>query len=227
MSKLDQVFGAWSGVALAALFGVGLFIAGFIPPIPAYLTPEQVIELYQSNTSRIRIGMIIGLFGVIFLFPFSATISAQMLRIEGKSKMPAILQLSAGSANSMVLSLPMLIFAVATFRPERSPDITLLLHDAGWLFLICFFPIQFAQNMAIAIGIFTDKGSKPVFPRWLGYVNAWFCFLLLPVPLAFYFRTGPFAWHGLISFWIAATAFFIWLTCMVYALNKAIKEDLS
>lgn len=225
MLKQDQFFGVWSGVALAVFFGVGLVTAGFIPPIPAHLPPEQIIDLYQSNTSSIRLGMIIALFGVIFLFPFTATITVQMLRMQGVSKMPAIIQLAAGSANSFVLSLPLMIFAIATFRPERNVDTTLLLHDLGWLLLICLFPVQFAQNMAIALGVLGDKGAKPVFPRWVGYYNIWFCVLLLPVVLAFYFRTGPFAWHGIISFWVAAIAFFIWIACMVYVLNKAVKDS--
>lgn len=220
----DQMFGVWSGAILAVLFAAGIIIAGFLPPIPAYWSPEQVTDLYQTNTSRIRFGMILALFGVPFLFSFVATITVQMLRMQGVSKMPAYFQLAAGSANSMVVSLPLMIFAIATFRPDRNPDTTLLLHDVGWLLFITFFPIQFAQCTSIALGVLGDKSPKPVFPRWIGYLNLWFCVLLVPVVLAFYFRTGPFAWHGVISFWVAATAFFIWILCMVYTLNKAVKD---
>lgn len=225
MSKFDQTLGVWSGAALAVLFGAGLVIAGLIPPVPANLTPDQVIDFYQLNASRIRIGVIIGLFGAVFMFPFAAIISVQLWRIQGVSKVPAFIQLAAGAANSMIVSLPLMLFAIATFRPERNPDTTLLLHDATWLLFIVYFPIQFGQNMGIALGVFADKSAKPVFPRWVGYLNVWFCFLLPPVVLAFYFREGPFAWNGLISFWVAAMAFFIWISCMVYALNKAVKES--
>ena len=225
MLKQDQMLGVWSGVALAILFGAGIIVAGFLPPIPANMPPEQVIDLYQSNASRIRLGMILGLFGVIFLFPFTATITLQMLRMQGVSKMPAFIQLAAGSANAFVLSLPLMIFAIATFRAERNVDATLLLHDVAWLLLVVLFPVQFGQNMGIALGVLGDKSPKPVFPRWVGYVNLWFCVLLVPVVLAFYFKTGPFAWHGIVSFWMAATAFFIWISCMVYVLNQAIKNS--
>ncbi|MYH16461.1 MAG: hypothetical protein F4149_14940 [Gammaproteobacteria bacterium] len=82
MSKFDQTLGVWSGAALAVLFGAGLITAGLIPPALAHLPPDQVVDLYQSNASRIRLGVIIGLFGAIFMFPFAATISVQLLRMS-------------------------------------------------------------------------------------------------------------------------------------------------
>jgi hypothetical protein len=50
-----------------------------------------------------------------------------------------------------------------------------------------------------AVVIFRDRGERPVFPRWAGYLNLWVILLSLPGLLACYFVVG---------------VFFVWLVVM-------------
>ena len=120
---------------------------------------------------------------------------------------------------------PVMILGVAAFRPERDPQITQALNDLAWLIIIPAFPTFIAQFLAIAFGIFQDTTPTPVFPRWAAYFNAWAAVLFVPGGFAYFFRTGPFAWNGLLAFWVAAGAFFVWLLVMTWLTLRAINNE--
>ena len=48
---------------------------------------------------------------------------------------------------------------------------------------------------------------------------------IVPGGFAYFFRTGPFAWNGLLAFWIAAGAFFVWILVMTRLTLLSINEE--
>ena len=112
----------------------------------------------------------------------------------------------------------------ASFRPERNPEITQALTDLAWIPFIMVFTTLMAQMVIVAAAVFLDP-DEAVFPRWIGYLSAWAAVLLLPAVLIPFFKTGPFAWHGIFQFWLAATLFFGWFAVMSYAMVRAIKAE--
>ena len=225
MTTADQRFGAWSGMIAAGLIGIALLLPGFVPPPSPALSTEEVVAIYQSKTGAIRLGMFIGMFGIAFYPLFVGAISTQMRRMQGISRFPVYVQLGAGSISILMLLIPLMLILVAAFRPDRDPLTTVALNDMAWLFFITPFSTFLAQNIAIAIGILSDKSPRPVFPRWLAYLNIWTGLLFVPGGLAFFFKTGPFAWNGLLAFWLPAVVFFAWLIIMAVMLLKAIGES--
>lgn len=85
--------------------------------------------------------------------------------MQGISGLPPILQLGAGSIGVLTVMFPIMIFAITAFRPERDPQLTQLLNDAGWLIIIPAFPTFIAQFADIAFGTLQDKSAIPVFLR--------------------------------------------------------------
>jgi hypothetical protein len=225
MNTTDQKFGAWSGPIFAAFLGAALIVPGFFPLPSPQLSIDEVAAIYQGRTGLIRIGVVLAFIGITFVVPFAAVISTQMRRMQGISRMAIYLQLGAGAAGAIVVLLPFLVIGIASFRPERDPQLTMMLNDAAWLGFITVFPLAVAQNLGLAIGTLMDTSAKPVFPRWVGYFNLWVALLFVPAVLAFFLKSGPFAWDGLISFWVAACAFFGWLLVMTFVLLKAIGES--
>lgn len=127
----------------------------------------------------------------------------------------------------LTVMLPAMIFAVATFRPDRPVAITQMLNDMGWLVIIPAFPTFIAQFGAIAAAIFADKATPRLYPRWLAYFNIWIAILFVPGGFAYFVRTGPFAWDGLLAFWGAAGAFFLWLVVMCSQVLAAARRNLD
>jgi hypothetical protein len=225
MKSFDQRLCAWGGPFCAATFGTGLLLAGFVPPPSPELTAVQIARVYQDGANLIRTGMILGLFGMAGYAALVCAISAQMQRMQGVSRLPAYMQLGAGSIGVLTVMFPVMIFATAAFRPERDPTLTQLLNDAGWLLIIPAFPTFIAQFGAIALGALQDQGARPVFPRWVGYFNLWVALLFIPGGFAYFFRAGPFAWDGIFAFWLAAGAFFAWLIVMTIMMQRAISDE--
>lgn len=225
MSLLDQKIAAWGGPFCAVTFGSGLLLAGFVPPPPPTLDAPQIAAIYQAHAPLIRIGMILGLFGIAGYTALVGAISAQLQRIPGIGRLAPQLQLGAGVIGVLTVMFPTMIFAIAAFRPDRDPNITQMLNDTGWLIIIPAFPTFITQFGALAAGIWQDQGKVPVFPRWSAFFNIWMAVLFIPGGFAFCFLSGPFAWNGILAYWVAAGAFFVWLLVMTGLTLRAITAE--
>lgn len=224
MRMIDQRLGAWSGLVFTLMFGIGLGLAGWLPLPTPNMSAEQVVAMYQSNTQGIRAGMVAMVFGGVFYLAFTVVTTLQMLRMKGSTLAPW-LQLATGIVNMTTFFFGPLIMGVAAFRPDRHPEVTYALHDLGWLiFIMPFAPASF-QCFAIALGILMDRGATAIFPRWFAFMSLWAGLLYTPGALTFFFKTGPFAWNGILTFYIAAAAFFAWIVTLVILLLRAIGEQ--
>lgn len=89
--------------------------------------------------------------------------------------------------------------------------------------MIGAFPPAGLQNLAIGLCSLGDNNNR--YPRWIGFVNFWIAILFLPGVLLPFFKSGPFAWNGLIGFWLVAFAFFGWIIMMWWSTVRAIKNS--
>lgn len=228
MNKQHQLLCAWSGLVAILCFGIGFgAVAGFIPPPSPHMTAPEVAAIYQTNTIRIRVGMVILVIGAGLFIPWASVISTQLRRIEDYSKVLTNTQLLSGLLGAVLFLLPALMWITLAFRPDRNPDSMLLLHDLAWLMFLVPVSQPVVQNFAIAFTILSDDGEPPVFPRWLAYVNLFTAVLFTPGALIPFFKFGPFAWNGLFGFWIPGVFFCTWVVVMFFALRKAIREQLD
>jgi len=226
MNTNSQLLGVWCGVGFLVLFGLGWWLlAGYLPPTSPALSANEIAAFYQENTGRIRLGLMITMFSAILVAPWVAVIAVQMKRIEGDYPVLAYTMLVAGAAGIVILFLPAMIWTTAAFRPERDAELIMLLNDFGWLLFVMTFSPFFVQNMAVGLAIFSDKAPVPIFPRWLGYLNIWVAILLVPGGVVTFFKVGPFAWDGILAFWMPLVVFFGWFLVMAVALTKAIKQQ--
>lgn len=225
MNRAMQTACAWSGIAFVTVITIGwVGLSDLIPPPSPTLTGEQVQAIFQANTGRIRFGVLLMMFSMSLTLPWMAVITVQLRRIEGAHPVLAYTQLAAGAATIFALTLPTNLWTVLAFRPDRDPQLMLLLHDFSWLLFIMTFPPFFIQLLAIGIAVMADRNPTPVFPRWVGYFNVWVAILFLPGALVTFFKSGPFAWDGLLAFWLPVVVFFGWYFVMFKALRDAIRR---
>lgn len=224
--NVGQRWCLWCGPAFAVLFGLGFILcAKFMPAPPPTLSAEEVAALYQGNSVGIRVGCAIMMFATGLLVPWLSLISEQMARIRNCSRALVNTQLAAGTAVVALLLASVLFWEVAAFRPERDVGITQALNDLGWLFLLTPVSIAVIQVVAIGVAMLADRGARPVFPRWGGYYNLWTGFLFAPGVTAIFARTGPFAWNGLLPYWIPFAFFGAWFFVMFFLLSGALRQQ--
>ena len=63
------------------------------------------------------------------------------------------------------------------------------------------------------------------YPRWVGFAAIWSAILFILGALVPFFYSGPFAWNGLIAFWLVAIIFFGCIFVMWWMTVKAIESD--
>ncbi len=226
LSRSIQVFCAWCGPAFVVmLFGGWGLMGGFIPLIPPSFDAGRVAAAYGANVNIHRLGTLLGLIGIFLTIPFFFVISMQIRRTERRVPSLAILQFASGIIVTVVLIIPMLLFIGGLFRPERPAELTKLVNDLPYVMLILPWPPILGQLGALVVAIFNDRNPTPVFPRWLAYFNLWVAILLLPTSMIIFFKTGWFAWTGVIGFWIPAAVCGVWYIVMTVYLLRAIRDE--
>jgi len=226
MSRPTQMVCAWCGPAMTFLFFVGLMLlADFIPPPSPHDSAEQIAAMFRDNTDRIRVGVLLSMLGTGLLCPWYAVIAVQVKRIEGRWSPLAYTCLIAGACGVLEIVLPQMTWQAAAFRPERSPEVTQALNDLAWLPFLGLTTTVVLQNFVIGVAVLRDSRPAPIFPRWYGYLNFWIGLLVMPAGLIVFFKTGPFAWDGLLAWWVPVAAFFGWIVTTSVLLTQAIREQ--
>lgn len=222
-SRSNEILCAHSGLVFAALLAIGLFgIAGWLPLVKPGLNAEQIQALFEQDRIRIRIGMTVLALAAVFWWSFSSAIAMVMKRIEGDSHPLTYVQMASATGTVLGVFIPAYIWLAAAYRPEIPAGTLQAMNDLAWLMIIGAYPPAVLQAVAIAICILGDR--KHTYPRWVGFASLWAAILFLPGALLPFFKIGPFAWNGLIGFWLVAVAFFAWIILMWWATVAAIKK---
>lgn len=219
--NLLQRICVWCGILTPIFFFIAFLLGHWIPPLTPNKSAEEIAAHYQQYTTGIRVGGVFMLISGMFYAAFTAVISGQMTRIPGVHRTVIYAQAIAGAFACITFSLPGMLMEVAAFRPDRAPDMTQMLNDFTWIILVMPWPPFLVQNFAFAFAIFSQK-DKPLFPRWLGYLNIWAPIVFAPSVLLPFFKSGPFAWNGIFSLWIPAAVFVIQFIANTVNLLRAI-----
>lgn len=220
LSERSQIFIVWWALALAGIFGVTLiFLFHMVPPPYATLTAEQIRDWYLSRDTEIKIGATLAGYAGGCMLPLWAVIAMQIHRQERGRPIWTTMAALGGAMMSLFLVIPSLCFGVAAYTPGRSADATAIMHEFGVLSLLTtdqYFIFNWAA--VIAVCFMTQRAPHSPFPRWFGYFTIWVGVMLEAGALAFNFRTGPFAWDGLLVFWLPILLFSLWTGIMSYLL---------
>jgi hypothetical protein len=223
MNPNVRLLGVWSAAAFFLLWLVGfVFFAQWIPPIPPSAPASEIAAMFQARSVPIRVGMVLMSVGAVFYLPWSMVLSDLIKEIEGWSFFLAGTQLAAGVVSSITFFLPAFLWATAAFRPERNPEVTQALVDLGWLFFITPIAPFILQYAILAAAIFGDKRTQPAYPRWAAYLQLWVILSFLPALAATFLKTGPFAWNGLLVWWIPFAMFTGWFVTMIVLTRRAV-----
>jgi hypothetical protein len=220
----------WISLWLAAIFGAVLLVAlvlfpGFFPPMSPELSAQRVAAFYADHTTMIRTSMIILNFCGVMLVPFFMVIVYQMKRMATPTQVLAYCYLSATASGVTLFAASNLFWLIAAFRPERDPQLIVLLNDLAWITFIAPVGMIVAQNLCLGLAVLLDARPTPVFPRWVAPFSFAMALLMVPSAGAAVFRTGPLAWNGAISFWLRNSAYGAFLVVMFFVVRAAIRRE--
>ena len=212
-------------MAFLALLFLGFWpLAHFLPGHDPSASATTIASIYRANTLGLRVGAVCMLFGTGLYLPFIVTVSAFIQRMERGSTFLSQLQLTGGTAAAIFLFLPAMFWGVTAFRPERAPDLTLLLNDTSWLLFITPVPPFLLQTLPLAAVILLST-EQPLLPRWFAFLTILEDLILLPAMLAYFFHSGPFAWNGLFPYWLAIFGYGGWLVLAAILMVRVINKE--
>ena len=221
----------WSVLAYCTLGLVGFAVfGGFWPPPAEHLTAPQIADYFRDHQTDLRVGMVMMAAGAPFYMVWSAAVSAVIKRIEGPMGLLSRVQLLGGLLTAIVTLVPPTIWITAAFRADARPDETIqMLYDFGWFFFDLTWVCSAIQSVALGTAILLDRREVPLYPRWVAWLSFFVAVEYVPLVLVPMFTDGPFAWHGLISFWGVFVMFFVLIVvvmpCTFRALRRLEAED--
>lgn len=221
--------GVWSGLAYLLVFGAGwMVLARFFPPLDPSLGADAVAERFREDHLALTLAAVCIMVSTVVVLPASALIVRVVALIE---RGVGMLTLMMGFTLACFLVLNFysgFSFATAAFRTERSPEIVQYASDWGFLQFMGGIPMFLMVWVLLAYAVLvTDSREDPVLPRWVGYVNLWIAVLYLPELLVFFFKTGPFAWDGVVGFWIPAVLFIAFFAASPFVLRPVVRRHFS
>jgi hypothetical protein len=206
-----------SGLVLVVLFYLGFWvISGFLIPLPPSSSADVVARMFARDRNRIRIGLLVTMFGAAMLVPWSAALFVQLRRGEGRFSPLPYVQMLCGTLFSLEFIYLIMFWQVAAFREDTPPRTIQTLYDTST-----------AVVMALALGcsMLGDHHENPVYPRWAGYFNVWVAFMFTPGTLCVFFKDGPFAYNGVLAWYLPVAVFSIWLPLNTVLTLRAIKDQ--
>ncbi|WP_231514592.1 hypothetical protein [Mycobacterium sp. URHB0044] len=222
--KIDQRIAWWTIPIFYNVFGlIFVVLTRVMPPPRPDVGPDQIVAFFHDHSLTIRIG-----FGILMLvIGFTAVANGLIaLLIKRMSVAPVfayayIASLVVGAIPGCVL--PAFAFVAAAFRPDRDPEIMVMLYDWCLLSFVGSLGCFATQNMVLALAIFLDRNE--IFPKWLAYMSIWMIVTELLAGPVFIFKSGPLAWNGSISFYMGTVVFVLWEVCIIWLMRTAINRQ--
>jgi hypothetical protein len=213
-------------MVLTWIIGFMLF-GGFVPPPGAHLSAQEISAFYQDNTLAIRTGMVFCIISTTLIVPWGIGIAARVKEVEGNVPVLFYTQVAMAICSGLVSILSAIFWQIAAFRPfETSPEIVQAFNDAAWFLFLVSWPPFTVWYIALAMSIFRDKRPKPGYPRWVAFMSLWFALAVAPAGMMAFFKSGAFAWQGVLALYLPMATFLTWIASLsVYSIRETMKED--
>lgn len=219
-----QMIAALCGVMFDLFYGVSWSVIGQnLPPASPALSAADLAAFYVLHHNAILLGNALACLFAAMWIPFTAQLALTMRPIEGDFPVLTIIQVIGGGITSWAFIFCPAIWAAAAYRPEADPMITQAMNDTGFFLFNLTYSATSLQAISAGIAGLMDKRATPVFPRWVAMWAIFTGFVFVPITLMPFFKTGPFAWDGLVTFWIGFAAFFVWAASMGGAMMREIR----
>ncbi|WP_022974955.1 hypothetical protein [Nevskia ramosa] len=226
-SIASQKMGLWCTWIFAALTVVGwLGIAHFYAPFPA----DSGLDATKTwFTEEHRWGTIIGctIFYIAagLLTPGSIQFSIMLSKIEGRWPLWSITAGVCGIFISLIIFFNCCAWIVAAYRVEFGADVVQSWYDWSWFAFLLGWIYLAIEMIATAIVELQDTREQPMIPRWL----TWYTFAgaasLVTAAGPAFFKSGPFAYHGLLGFYLPMVVWGSYLTLTTWYMYKELDRE--
>jgi hypothetical protein len=222
-----QKIGLWCNWIFVALTAIGwLGIAHFWLPAHADIGVDAT-KVWFSDTHKW--GTIVGcsIFYVAagLLTPGSVAFGIMLSKIEGRWPLMSITTGVCGAFISLIIFFNCCAWIVAAYRPETAPDVIQSWYDWAWFAFLLGWIYLAIEMVATGIVELQDTRERPMVPRWFTWLTfAGAASLIFAAGPAF-FQSGPFAYHGLLAFYLPVVVWALYLVLTTWFMFQELQRE--
>jgi hypothetical protein len=223
-----ELFGVWCAPIFSVLTVIGfLWLARFYDPAAAHLSPEALAAFYSDHELGIELGMSVFCLATAFLAMFSVQLAIFLWRRE-RSPLMALGQMLGGFGVVLLIFISCCLWIGAAYRADvANPDVTVALNDAAWFgFLVGWVMLSLQMACTAAITIH-DRSGDPIVPRWVSWASIVGAVLLVMANGCAVTKTGPFAWDGILGYYLPMAIWGAWLDGHAFYLRRDVRRRLD
>ncbi|MDA4105647.1 hypothetical protein [Mycolicibacterium monacense] len=221
-----EVILLWTLPAVVLIWVSAFFLfPGFVHPMSPTMSAEEVAAFYRDETARIRYSMILFNWFGVGLIPLVMLIVVQVRRMAHRTPILSYSLLACSAGPPTLFLVANMFWLLGAFRPERAPELTQLFNDLAWITFTILVPYLIAQCLLLALAIYWDHQAQPVFKPWVAHFNLLVAAALAPAAFTALAWTGPFAWDGVLSFWLKNVAIALWIVVMGLVVAQTIRRQ--
>ncbi|KUI14611.1 hypothetical protein AU192_15530 [Mycobacterium lehmannii] len=227
MKRTDgELLMLWALPAMVIIWASAFFLfPGFLHPMSPTMSAEEVADFYRDETARIRYSMILFNWFGVGLIPTVILIAMQVRKMAHRTPILSYCLIACAGGPPTLFLIANMFWLLGSFRPERSPELTQLLNDLAWVTFTVLVPYLIAQCLVLALAIYWDRRDQPVFRPWVAHFNLLIAAALVPAAFGAVTFEGPFAWDGVLSFWLKNIAIAVWIVVMGVVLAQNIRRQ--
>jgi len=224
-----ELLGVWSAPIFSVLTAVGfLWLSHFYDPAAAHLAPGQLGAFYDDHALGVEVGMSLFCLATAPLTLYTVQLSIALWRIERRSPLMTATQALAGFGVVMLIFISCCLWIGAAYRADHAnPDVTVALNDAAWFGFLVGWVMLSLQMAATAAITLLDRRVRPLVPRWVSWASLAGAIALVLANGCVLTKTGPFAWDGLLGFYVPMAIWGLWLDGHAWYLRREIRERIT
>jgi len=218
--------GLWCNWIFVALTAIGwLGIAHFWAPARADLgldaTKVWFTETHQWGTI---IGCSLFYIAAGILTPGSIAMGIMLAKVEGRWPLWSITMAMCGVFISLIVFFNACAWIVSAYRDDSDASVIQAFSDWAWFAFLLGWIYLAIEMFATAVVELMDHRPEPMVPRWLTWLTiAGGATLIFAAGPAF-FKSGPFAYHGLLAFYLPVVIWGAYITLTTWYMLRKLKS---
>jgi hypothetical protein len=220
----SQKLALYCNFVFVALTVIGwLGIAHFWAPAPADLGLEATKQWFtQDYRMQTIIGCTLFYIAAGFLTPGSIQFAIMLSKIEGRYPVWSVTTGVCGIFISLIIFFNCCAWIVCAYRGETSADVIQSWYDWSWFAFLLGWIYLIIEMIATAMVELMDKREVPMIPRWFTWFTLASGVTLVTAAGPAFFKSGPFAYHGLLAFYLPVAVWGIYIAGTTFFMIKSL-----
>jgi hypothetical protein len=223
----SQKIGIACSWIFSVLIAVGwLGIAHFYQPAPADFSLAETKQWFaETHRWGTIIGCTIFYISCGFLTPASIQFGLMLAKIEGRRPLWSLTTAVSGVFISLIIFFNACAWIVASYRVETGADVVQAFSDWAWLAFLLGWIYLSLEMAASAIVELQDTRPVPMVPRWFSWATLMGALTLMTAAGPAFMKSGPFAYHGLLGFYLPMVIWGLYLNITAWFMYKELQRE--